>query len=69
MLSHPIDIAIWDKKLTFACHNLKGVLLKDLKQLDNAKAEFEAALLQNPDFVLADQNIKSLSIVKPTEGK
>ena len=55
--------------LKAACHNLKGVLFKDLKQLDNAKAEFEAALLQNPDFQLADQNLKSLSLVKPTEDK
>ena len=55
--------------LKAACHNLKGVLLKDLKEFDNAKAEFEAAILQNPDFELAKQNLKSMTLVKSSEAK
>lgn len=55
--------------LKAACHNLKGVLLKDLKEFDNAKAEFEAAILQNPDFELAEQNLKSMTLVKSSEAK
>ncbi|NNC85814.1 MAG: tetratricopeptide repeat protein [Bacteroidia bacterium] len=47
--------------LKAACHNLKGVMFKDLQKTEEAKQQFEAAVQAMPDFVLAIENLKSLN--------
>ena len=51
--------------LIAACHNLKGVMLKDLQKIEEAKLQFEAALKAKSDFLLASENLKSLTVAKP----
>jgi len=55
--------------LVAACHNLKGVMLKDLQKIEEAKLQFEAALKAKSDFVLASENLKSLSAGQPAGNK
>lgn len=54
--------------LSAGCLNLKGVMEMDLKQYDNAKASFEAALKAAPDFALAKNNLEAVMKLLDEEG-
>ena len=51
--------------LLAAAYNLKGVLSKELKENDKAKADFSEALKVYPDFQLAKNNLELMN--KPAE--
>jgi len=50
-----------------AAENLMGVIYQNLKDNAKAKANFQAALIIQPDFVLAQNNLEALE--KKNEGK
>lgn len=57
-----------DVPLSAAIHNLKGVMFKELNQIDKAKAAFETALKEDATFVLASKNLEIIN-AKPDNTK
>lgn len=51
--------------LVAAVRNLRGVMYKEMTQPDKAKTEFESALKETPDFMLAKNNLELLN--KPAD--
>lgn len=64
-LQFPIDKDyVQNIPLKAAVYNLRGLIKYEVKDINNSKLSFEEALKIMPDFKVANQNLKSIEVLK-----